>query len=186
MGRGDDEVCLRAVTGVRTFSLFLKLVSLLIQNRGSSRSGGAPSQLSSTFVDQLLQSGILQQHIRQELIPAYRARYNRLMGAIKEHLFPLGFRVPAGNQPISGGYFIWLDLPPQLTGDSLAQRALADEKLKIGSGTLFRVQGDCSEYCRTFEHSIRLCFAYERPELLCEGVERLAAVARRILSSDHL
>lgn len=156
----------------------------LLQYRGSSRSGGAPSQLSSTLVDQLLPSGILERHIKQELVPAYRERYNRLMGAIEEHLLPLGFRVPAGNQPISGGYFIWLDLPLPLTGDLLAQEALADEKLMIGRGTLFQVQGDRSEDFRTFEHSIRLCFAYERFELLYEGVERLAAVARRMLSSE--
>lgn len=106
------------------------------------------------------------------------------MAAIKEHLLPLGFKVPAGNQPISGGFFIWLDLPSPLTGDLLAQRALADERLMIGSGTLFQVQGDCSEDYRTFEHSIRLCFAYERFELLHEGVERLAAVARCMLGSE--
>jgi DNA-binding transcriptional MocR family regulator len=104
------------------------------------------------------------------------------MAAIHENLIPLGFKVPAGYQPISGGFFIWLDLPSLLTGDLLAQRALADEMLMIGSGTLFQVQGDCSEDYRTFQHSIRLCFAYERFELLYEGVERLATVARRMLT----
>ncbi|KAF3391946.1 Uncharacterized protein DPV78_010693 [Talaromyces pinophilus] len=155
-----------------------------LSQAGSSRSGGAPSQLSSTFVDQLLPSGILKQHIKQELVPAYRARYNLLISAIKEHLLPLGFKLPVGNQPISGGFFIWLDLPSTLTGDLLAQRALEVEKLRIGSGTLFQVQGDCSEHHRTFEHSIRLCFAYERFELLYEGVERLASVARSMLGSE--
>ncbi|EED21304.1 aminotransferase, putative [Talaromyces stipitatus ATCC 10500] len=153
-----------------------------LSQAGSSRSGGAPSQLSSTFVDQLLPSGILQRHIKQELIPAYRARYNRIISAINDHLLPLGFKLPAGNQPISGGYFIWLDLPLSLTGDLLAQRALADEMLMIGSGTMFQVQDDCSENHQRFERSIRLCFAYERFEVLYEGVERLGNVARRMLT----
>lgn len=108
------------------------------------------------------------------------------MGAIKEHLLPLGFHLPLDNQPISGGFFIWLDLPLSLKGDLLAQRALQEEKLRIGSGTLFEVQGDNSKNFRTFEHSIRLCFAYERYESLYEGIERLAAVAKRMLSSEDV
>jgi DNA-binding transcriptional MocR family regulator len=148
-------------------------------SRGSTRSGGAPSQLSSTFVDQILHSGILQQHIRSELIPSYRARYHRIMGAIKEYLLPLGFKLPAANtQPAAGGFFVWLDLPAALTGDALAERALADGNVRIGSGTLFQIEGDCSEHRRSFAGSIRLCFAWERFEVLDEGVRRLADVVR--------
>lgn len=103
------------------------------------------------------------------------------MSAIVKHLLPLGFRLPTQNKSISGGFFIWLDLPTPLTGELLEQRALSDEKLKIGSGTMFEVQGDCSPDHKTFEHSIRVCFAYEQFELLHEGIERLAAVASRMI-----
>ncbi|OKL64366.1 hypothetical protein UA08_01085 [Talaromyces atroroseus] len=147
-----------------------------ISQTGSTRSGGAPSQLASTFVDQILHSGSLQRHIKSELIPSYRARYNRMMGAINEHLLPLGFKVPANTQPTAGGFFVWLDLPESLTGDLLAERALAEGNLRIGSGSLFQIEGDGTEYRRTFGRSIRLCFAWERVEVLDEGVRRLADI----------
>lgn len=149
--------------------------------RGSSRSGGAPSQMASTFVDQFLPTGILEQHIRTELGPAYSARFNRMKAAIVDHLLPLGFKAPGTEQMVVGGFFIWLEIPSLLLADDLAKRALTEEKLVIGSGTLFQVQGDCTENHQTFDKNIRLCFAWERFEVLYEGVKRLADVARRMI-----
>lgn len=105
------------------------------------------------------------------------------MGAINTHLLPLGFRVPASVQPIVGGFFIWLDLPAGLTSTVLADRAAAEENVKIGSGTLFQVEGDCSESRQDFEDGIRLSFAWEEVGLLSEGVQRLGKAARRILNA---
>lgn len=104
------------------------------------------------------------------------------MSAINTHLVPLGFRVPASAQPIVGGFFIWLDLPAGLTSSVLADRA-AEENVKIGSGTLFQVEGDCSEGRQDFEGGIRLSFAWEEFGLLSEGVQRLGKAACRILNA---
>lgn len=105
------------------------------------------------------------------------------MRAIQTHLAPLGFSVPASTQPIVGGFFIWLDLPAGLTSSVLTDRAATEENVKIGSGTLFQVEGDCSESRQDFEGSIRLSFAWEEFDLLSEGVERLGKVAGRILNA---
>ncbi|QKX62003.1 uncharacterized protein TRUGW13939_09159 [Talaromyces rugulosus] len=154
-----------------------------LSQAGSSRSGGAPSQLTATFVDQLVSTGTLQRHISSELIPTYQARYREVMSAISAHLVPLGFSVPASAQPIVGGFFIWLDLPAGLTSSVLADRAAAEENVKIGSGTLFQVEGDCTEGRQDFEDGIRLSFGWEEFGLLSEGVERLGKAARRILNT---
>lgn len=106
------------------------------------------------------------------------------MSAINEHLVPLGFTVPSNTQPVAGGFFVWLDLPESLTGDVLAERALVEESLKIGSGTLFQIQGDGTKFHRAFDGSIRLSFAWERVETLGEGIQRLANVARRLIGED--
>ncbi|KAL1962381.1 hypothetical protein VTN77DRAFT_9720 [Rasamsonia byssochlamydoides] len=155
-----------------------------LSQAGSSRSGGAPSQLAATFVDQLLSTGALQKHIATVLQPAYRARYQRVMTAIHDHLVPLGFSTPSSSLPVVGGYFIWVNLPQSLRASDLAQKALTEENLRIGSGTLFQVQGDPTESRDDFEGCIRISFAWEKFDLLDEGVQRLADVARRMLAAS--
>lgn len=135
----------------------------------------------STFVDQLLSEGVVQSRIASLLRPSYRSRYQMVMNAIQEHLIPLGFRIPSLSLPIAGGYFIWIDLPDSLQASTLTEKALVDESLIIGSGTLFQVQGDPAEDRDDFEGSIRISFAWEEVDLLEEGVRRLADVARRML-----
>jgi DNA-binding transcriptional MocR family regulator len=137
----------------------------------------------ATFIDQLLSAGVLQKHISSVLQPSYRSRYQKAVTAIEEHLLPLGFTLPSSFLPIVGGYFIWVDLPQSLQASDLAEKALEEENLKIGSGTLFQVQGDPAEDCDNFEGSIRISFAWEEFDLICEGVQRLADVARRMLAA---
>lgn len=148
---------------------------------GSSRSGGAPSQLTATFVDQLLSTSILQNHIANVLQPAYAERYHRTMSAVREYLLPLGFTLPSKPQEIAGGYFIWLNLPRPLLANDLARRAMEEENLKIASGDLFEVCGDTTKVDNRFEDGVRICFAWEEACKLAEGVRRLAHVARRAM-----
>jgi DNA-binding transcriptional MocR family regulator len=136
----------------------------------------------ATFIDQLLSEGVVQTHIASLLQPSYRARYQTVVNAIHEHLIPLGFTMPSVSLPIVGGYFVWIDLPDSLQASTLTDKALVEESLKIGSGTLFQVQGDTAEDRDDFEGSIRICFAWEEFNLLEPGVRRLADVARRMLT----
>ncbi|KAL1998123.1 hypothetical protein VTN02DRAFT_6819 [Thermoascus thermophilus] len=158
-----------------------------LSQTGSSRSGGAPSQLTATVVDQLLSSSILQQHIAHVLLPAYAERYRRTLSAVREHLFPLGFTLPSTTGNIAGGYFLWLHLPRPLRASDLARRALEEENLQLAPGDLFAVSGDpatVDDDHNRFEDAVRLCFAWEEPGRLAEGVRRLARVARRALMAE--
>jgi DNA-binding transcriptional MocR family regulator len=147
--------------------------------RGSSRSGGAPSQLCSTIIDQLLPSGILDNYIQTVLQPAYSERYHALQGAIEEYLVPLGATV-ASSETVAGGYFIWLTLPPPLLAADIVQRAQQEENLRLAPGTLFEA-GSPQPPSDRFANCLRLCFAWEEPRHLTEGVRRLARVLKHAL-----
>ncbi|KAK6437733.1 Valine--pyruvate aminotransferase [Oleoguttula sp. CCFEE 5521] len=149
-----------------------------ISQAGTTRSGGAPSQLTSTYVTYLVETGQLQEHIQKVLCPAYAARYASMMRAISTHLSPLGFTLPQSDRDVVGGYFIWLGLPAGLMAVDLARVCKTEEDVIVAAGEMFEVPGDQE---MTFPAHIRLCFAWENEELLSEGVERIGKVTARLL-----
>ncbi|APA13308.1 hypothetical protein SS1G_13871 [Sclerotinia sclerotiorum 1980 UF-70] len=175
--------------GVRTgwteatpkFALGLSLV-------GSSRSGGCASQLTATIIDQVLRSGDLARHIEDVLQPAYRNRYEKIMEAIKRELRPLGVKVEnisteSKEIKVFGGYFIWLNLPDGIDGELIAQIALEEENLVVAKGSIFEVQGDDSV---KLPRGLRLCFSWEEPDDLEEGIVRLGRVVKKVLDGGAM
>ena len=156
-----------------------------LSQTGSSRSGGAPSQLVASFIYQILASNTLQTHILQELQPAYAQRYHLMMKAIEQYLLPLGLTIPQANKDIAGGYFIWLSLPGRLKSKRIYKQALEEENLTIIAGTLFKVDGDEQNEETQFEKDLRLCYAWEDADVLEEGVMRLARVIKRELEATR-
>lgn len=157
-----------------------------ISQTGSSRSGGAPSQLVASFIYQLLAKGTLKTHIYDELQPAYSTRYYKMMGAIKDNLLPLGLTMPQADNDVAGGYFIWLTLPGSLNSTRIYKRALAEENLTIIAGPLFKVDGDEQNKETRFEQDLRLCYAWEDEDVLEEGVIRLARVIKHEMDNDQI
>ena len=146
--------------------------------RGSSKSGGAPSQLTATAMSKLLESGNLEHHIFQTLQPAYAERYRKMISAIEHYLVPLGITLPQPNRDIVGGYFVWFSLPYPLKASDLTIRAKQEENVIVAQGSLFGVWGDTKD--GDLEREVRVCFSYEDEDLLVEGVERLEKVIRRM------
>jgi DNA-binding transcriptional MocR family regulator len=99
--------------------------------RGSSRSGGAPSQLTACFLAETLANGELQRYVYDTLQPTYCRRYRSIIEVINEQLIPLGVRLPQTDRDVVGGYFIWLTLPSPLKGAVLAQRAKDEENVVV-------------------------------------------------------
>ncbi|KAF9878874.1 aminotransferase [Colletotrichum karsti] len=158
---------------------------------GSSSSGGAPSHLTSTFVDKMLRSGQLQSHIKDTLVPTYRKRHYALMKAIEKVLVPLGVRVEV-NRPkdatnaTAGGFFTYLRLPEDLpVAKTVAAVALKEQQLRVAFGHMFTVTGDDGSVSRAeaadgFSRCIRLCWAWHEVAEIEEGVARLATTIREI------
>lgn len=147
---------------------------------GSSKSGGAPSQMTATIVSELLRSGDLEHHIETVLKPAYKKRYETMIDAINTYLVPQGVKVGEvsyGEKAVFGGYFIWLELPECLSADEVTERSKQQENLIVAPGRIFEVSTDSSI---KFDGSIRLCFAWEEEIDMREGVARLGKVIRDV------
>lgn len=153
-----------------------------LSQTGSSRSGGAPSQLVAAFISDMLATGTLQRHIFDKLQPAYAERYHVIMGAIRQHLLPLGLTMPQADNQIAGGYFLWLTLPSPLDATTIWTRSQEDENLIIIPGPKFKVDGDAGNESTSFERDLRLCFAWEEVDLLDEGIVRLTRVIKQELA----
>ncbi|EAW07388.1 aminotransferase-like domain-containing protein [Aspergillus clavatus NRRL 1] len=154
-----------------------------LSQTGSSRSGGAPSQMASTIVAQLLETGAFQTHLAQVLLPAYARRYHRLMSAVREHLVPVG-AAPRESSRVAGGYFIWVRLPAPLRARDLARTALEKHQVNVAPGEIFQVPGDSEHGANDFCDHLRLCFAWVEEEQLAEGVCRLGRAIREALESS--
>ncbi|KAI9052966.1 hypothetical protein LZ554_003237 [Drepanopeziza brunnea f. sp. 'monogermtubi'] len=152
---------------------------------GSSRSGGAPSQLAATMMTELLKNGELQTHIEKVLNPAYKRRYEIMVLAIQKHLIPLGIKlgeVSFEGKAVFGGYFIWLELPETADAERVTEIAKREHSLIVAPGHIFEVSDDASV---PFAHSLRLCFSWEEESDLEEAIVRLARAVRDVVNNNR-
>ncbi|PLB45032.1 PLP-dependent transferase [Aspergillus steynii IBT 23096] len=150
---------------------------------GSNISGGAPSQLMSTFINQLLRDGSLTTHIEKDLIPACTRRFNAISSAIREHLVPLGVSFqPDGEIMPAGGYFVWLTLPAHLDNSKVCRDAESRGNLILGNGPVFAVPGN--EVPGVLRRQLRLCYMWVDERDIVEGVLRLKEVIVRNIGNQ--
>lgn len=175
--------------------------TLALSAVGSTGSGGCPSHVTATFIDEMIASGQLDSHIQETLIPTYRSRYYTLFKAIKEHLLPLGFEISTGKPyeqalandtnshtpatSVAGGFFTYLTIPADLTiqANKLAEIALQEYNLKFAFGGMMTVEGDKGSTERAasgFGKGIRLCWAWHNEDEIVEGIKRLAKLVQEI------
>jgi DNA-binding transcriptional MocR family regulator len=152
-----------------------------VSQAGTSCSGGAPSQLTSTYMNILVKEGTLSKHIFETLQPAYAARYKTLTLAVKEHLGPLGVTLTQPNRHIAGGYFIWLNLPDTVKAVEFAARCQDEAQVIVAAGNIFEVPDDQSV---KFEHSIRLTFSWIDENLMVEAVKKISVVLDSCLRGE--
>ncbi len=133
----------------------------LFSNAGLTVSGGGLNHFTSTLVHAILEQGMLQDNIAH-LRRTYSERVSTMSAALREYLGDsVNFTSPGG------GYFFWLTFNDGTNTDMLLP--LAQERgVSYRPGTAFSANG-------AFENAIRLSFALYEPDLLTEGVRRLAA-----------
>lgn len=187
--------------GVRTgWAEGTPALALALSTVGATKSGGCPSHMAATFIEDMIASGRLQAHIKDTLIPTYRSRYYALFKAIDELLVPLGFEVTTGkpyeessaievsgqrSAQVAGGYFTYLSIPADLRIDAGKLAALALEKyeLRFAFGGMMAVEGDEGSSERAKEgygKGIRLCWAWHPEDEIREGIERLAQLVKEV------
>jgi 2-aminoadipate transaminase len=113
--------------------------------------------------------GFLDQHVKV-IRTCYRERRNAMLDALTEHM-PEGVR---WTHP-QGGLFLWAEMPPKLNSIEIFKDAVANN--------VAFVPGDSFFPCGGGENTMRLNFSASNPELINEGISRLAQVIKKHLVS---
>ena len=107
----------------------------------------------------------LEPHI-QRLIAHYRGKRDRMVAALGERCAPwVRFTTP------EGGFFLWLELAPEVDPDALAQ-ATADEDVGYVPGTSFFADGDG-------RRNLRLAFSFVPSDDIERGIAGLGRALSR-------
>ena len=143
--------------------------SPLLDRISAIKSGGGVSQLGALTIHRYAVSH-LEEHIRSANRILRRKRDAMLAGLAK------GFGEPSDlgaswSRP-QGGLFIWLTLTPGVDMQAIADRALR-EGIIIFPGIRLSPEGNSGH------NSARLCFGYDPPRVIREGMGLLAEVCRR-------
>lgn len=135
----------------------------------------------------------MEQHIREVLVPTYKARCAIVQRAVEEYLGPLGvkidigrpYKLPVGNdtEQVMGGFFIYITFPEGMAADDVAAVALKEYNLRFLASGAMRVRGSKgSSNEALLSRGARLCWAWEEEDMLIEGVKRIANVLKEKFS----
>lgn len=119
----------------------------------------SPGMVAQAIVHQFCVSGDLDRSVHR-VRGALARRARLLTEALRTHLPEARFTEPAG------GYFLWVELPPQVRSDAVAT-ATAARGLAVVKGSDFLLDGG--------EHALRLAYSAVTDDQVDEGVRRLAA-----------
>lgn len=149
-----------------------------LASTGSSRSGGAPSQVAAAVVCRLVEDGGLGRHLEELVRPGLRRRWEGMVRAVGRELQGLG-EVEGLEGGVYGGYFVWVRLGEGGPGaEEVARVARGEEGVVVAPGGLFAV-GEGGGDGR-LDRYLRLCFSWEDEGDVEEGVRRLGRVLRRM------
>ena len=133
---------------------------------GLTISGGGLNHFTSTLVHAVLEQGMLQDNIAI-LRSTYGERVSAMSAAVRKHLGDaVDFTAPGG------GYFFWLTFNDGTNTDALLPIA-QEHGVNYRPGTAFSASG-------AFTNAIRLAFALYEPDMLAEGVRRIAEAHRNL------
>lgn len=127
---------------------------------------------TSTFIQyaayEYCRSGIMEEHI-EKIRAMYRVRMEAMLNALDRYFPKEGV---SWTHP-EGGMFLWVTLPEAIDVEDMLKEAVAN-RVAFVPGTSFYVDGR--------PHStMRLNFSNATPEMIEEGIRRLAEIARRRL-----
>jgi 2-aminoadipate transaminase len=111
------------------------------------------------------QHGFLDKHV-QKIIEVYRERRDVMLDALEEHM-PKGV---SWTRP-QGGLFLWVTAPEHINTANMMIEAV-QEKVAF-------VPGESFYPCGGGQNTMRMNFSFSNPQLINEGIGRLARVLRR-------
>ncbi|XP_011195863.1 2-aminoadipate transaminase isoform X2 [Zeugodacus cucurbitae] len=141
----------------------------ILENSGILNSGGCFNNYTSGILASLFELKLAQEHIASVKC-AYKERMLAACDILEKNL-------PSNCKWIkpSGGYFIWISLPPDTDVGKLLQICLQDEKIFFIPGSRFAYEPTVANNC------LRLSISFHKKEKLVDGVTRLCTVLKRYL-----
>jgi len=130
------------------------------------------STFSQMVAFETARHGFLDQHVRR-IRAVYGERRAAMLAALDRHM-PLGVE---WTRP-QGGLFLWLTLPEGLDSEVILKEAIS-AKVAFVPGRAFYAGGGG-------ERSMRLNFSYCTPEVIEEGIRRLAQVVDHALAAPQV
>jgi DNA-binding transcriptional MocR family regulator len=138
----------------------------LLQRALAAKSGGSVNTFAAFAVHRYA-TGQLSSHI-EEINDIQRVKRDAMLAALDQH-----FDGAATWSRPQGGLFIWLKLPEGADVAALRDKILETDDVGYHPGNNFAPDGVSGKNC------LRLCFGYNSPEEIQEGVARLAQAFRR-------
>ena len=135
------------------------------------------ADLHNSVLDQMIVARVFEPVLEEghlgKLRDAYRARRDAMLVALEECAVPgLEWSVPGG------GMFIWLEFPETLDAAAVLARCIADHRVLFVPGAPFHADG-------TGANTARLCFARTSPELIREGIRKIAQAITELLDTGR-
>jgi 2-aminoadipate transaminase len=125
---------------------------------------------------QLAVSAYLEKHDWLGQVKQFREMYRERRDAMVEALDDMMPAAARWNVP-TGGFYVWLTLPPGLDAKAMLPRAVTS-RVAFVPGTAFFADGFGTQ-------SLRLSYCYPTPERIREGVRRLVGVIEEELELRH-
>lgn len=126
--------------------------------------------LHTSTVNQILTfelaNEIMESHI-EKLRDVYGERCKAMIDSLTRYL-----PNTVNFTPVKGGMFVWLSLPQGMDARKLLEKSLAEEKIAFVPGAAFHANGGG-------ENTLRLSFSTCAPEVIDDGMKRLAGLIRR-------
>ena len=138
----------------------------MLQRALAAKSGGAVNTFAALAVHRYA-TGQLHSHI-EEINDVQRERRDAMLAALDEH-----FGDAASWSRPQGGLFIWLRLPEGADVVAIREKVLDVDDVGYHPGPFFAPDGVSGR------NYLRLCFGYNTPEEIREGIGRLAQAFRR-------
>ena len=130
------------------------------------------SDLATSALNQMIALDVVSTHLDAAVATAcevYRERCESMLEALSTFM-PEGV---SWTRP-EGGLYVWMTLPPQVDGDELARKAIADHGVSTISGSAFYPVDPQ-------RNTLRLSFSMIPSDLAREGVRKLALSVRDLL-----
>lgn len=130
------------------------------------------SDLATSALNQMIALDVVKTHLDEAIATArevYSERCASMLDAL-ETFMPEGV---TWTRP-EGGLYVWMTLPPQVDGDELARKAIADHGVSTISGSAFYP-------VEPKRNTLRLSFSMIPSDIAREGIRKLALTVRDLL-----